>query len=115
MQKEVLAPITRKQATDLFLNGAPVVIVEYRSGQAEQIQWRDKETGKTLTAVITRHTVEAGTRSIAIAGERTEEGFTVGDFRPVAKKGQMCLWHIASFTQSKGAFSGSGRLQLLVD
>jgi len=56
--------------------GNPVVVVEFRSSKAEKITWRDKETKKSLSAPVVRHTVECGEVSVGV-GERVDENYDV--------------------------------------
>jgi len=104
--------MTAAEFTKRALAGERLLIVEYRGGAAEQIQWRDNTTGKTLTAIVAKHNVESGPNAVSVS-ERTGENYKIDDFKPAGKKGQLMVWHVNSLIPNKGSLSGTGTFEPL--
>lgn len=102
-------PITEKDAIAMFLAGHPVVLGEYRSSEAEVINWRDKTTGKALSAPVLRHVVEFGSKSVII-NERVEENFDILNYRSPYRKGSKVLVELASMESQRGVISCRGNV-----
>ena len=96
------------------LNGEPLMIVEYRSSNAETIPWRDKETGRAINLNLLSHNVEAGTRTIRVS-ERVPEGTDLTKYEAPFKRGQLCVLHLEEFGREKGSFTARGKMELLFD
>lgn len=92
--------------------GAVLAVGEYRHSKAEMIAWRDKQTGRAMTAPVLRHTVELGDQSVAVS-ERVPDSITkLEDLPPVPfKKGQMVVLHVEELTRNLGQFSARGKLE----
>src|ERR1043165_9560975 len=59
------------QAYDKYLKewmaGEFLALGEYRMSKAEVINWRDKTTGRAMSAPMLRHTVEFGSLSVQVS------------------------------------------------
>jgi len=103
------AAIKMADAQGMWAKGAVVVIVEFRKSQAERINWRDKSTGKAMTAPILRHTVETD-RDVLVVSERVPENFDVENFKSEYAKGQKCLLSITELATERGLMTVRGEL-----
>jgi len=92
--------------------GERILIGEYRSSKCETINWRDKVSGKPLSAAAVRHVVEFGPDSVVIA-ERTAENFEVAKFKAPASKGQKVACHFTEFLTERGVMSARGTLEVI--
>lgn len=104
--------MTLKQAVEAFEAGKPVLLVEYRSSMCGMMEWRDKTTGKALKAPKLTHNVELGVLSVLVS-ERVSEDLIPEQYNPPFKKGQRCVLHVTGFTQEKGSYKASGKLEAL--
>jgi len=93
--------MTQKQLTDAFLSGGRFLVGEYRSSKAEIIHWRDKVSGKPLTAGTLTHIVECGNDSVKVM-ERTAEDFVPTAYKSPLAKGQRVCVLVDSIEVSKG-------------
>jgi len=90
----------QQEAVARFLAGERLCILEYRTGKAEVITWRD-DSGRRMTAPIVKHAMESSTDAIGVS-ERVPDDFDIANFRP-RKKGEKCVVHIASISVTRGA------------
>jgi len=102
-------PIKLEEAVKRLSGGEVGAIAEYRFSKAEVMKWRDKESGKPLSAPILRHTVETAGQTIAIT-ERVADDFDVLNYKPQFVKGQKVLVTITELTTVRGNTSGRGSL-----
>lgn len=100
----------KADVTNAMLAGAFLIVAEYRSGAAEVINWRDKDTGRALSATVLRHVIEVGQHSVTV-NERVPEGAKVEDIKFPAKKGDKVLLHLSSMETTKGMISVRGRIE----
>lgn len=97
-------------AKDQWANGARMIVVEYRSSKMEQIAWRDKTSGKSMSAWIVRHHVECGTDIIQVS-ERTGDDFRPERWTaPPFAKGQRVILQFESFAVERGNITARGTL-----
>lgn len=94
--------------------GGFVAIGEYRHSKSEMINWRDKQTGRPMTAPVLRHTVEFGDQSVAVS-ERVPDGMKLEDIKVEFHKGETVVLHIEELTRSMGLVSARGKLERLTD
>jgi len=106
--------ITKAEALAQLQGGVFGAFVEYRMSTAEVINWRDKATGKAMSAPIVRHTVETATASIAVA-ERVPDDFNVAAFKPTIKKGAKCFLVMSEYMTERGSVKARGELFPLSD
>lgn len=98
-----------------FLNrtraGEFLAVGEYRHSKCETINWRDKQTGRAMTAPVLRHTVEFGDQSVAVS-ERLPDNITKEEEVPPVKwkKGQLVVLRITELTRNLGLVSARGEL-----
>lgn len=104
----------RKTALEKFEQGERLIVCEFRSSKVEQINWRDKTTGRALSATVLRHVVEMGADSVVV-NERTPEDFDGAKWQPPFKKGDKVVLHFTEFRTEKGMISTRGALELLTD
>lgn len=90
--------------------GEVLAVGEYRHSKAEMINWRDKQTGKAMTAPVLRHTVEFGDTSVAIS-EQVPEGMKIEDIKWPWKKGQSVVLHLEEWSRNLGLVSARGTLE----
>ena len=102
--------VSLKDVLAAFQRGAKVFLVEYRKSTAENITWRDKQSGRTLTGAVLRHTVETETESL-IVDERPPDEFKVELFKPPFAKGQRCALWLTEMTSERGVNRARGQLQ----
>jgi len=82
------------------MSGERLVVLEYRTGKAEVITWRD-DSGRIMTAPIVKHAMESATDAVSVS-ERVPENYDIGSFR-ARKKGEKCVVHVQSITVVRGA------------
>jgi len=103
--------MTQKEAIELILvQHKRILFVEFRSSRVETINWRDKSTGRALTATMVKHVVESGDDSVVIT-ERVPEGEKPTDHIFQEKKGTICALHVESLIVDKGSITGRGKLE----
>lgn len=102
----------KADAVKLWESGAMCVVVEFRRSIAETISWRDKTSGKALTAPVVRHTVESGIATITV-NERVADDFNVAAFKPPFEKGARVLLQFTELHTEKGNVSARGTLTAL--
>ena len=90
--------------------GGFIAVGEYRLSKAEMINWRDKVTGKPMSAPMLRHTVEFGSQSVAVQ-ERVADGTKIEDIHVTFNKGDAVILHVDEYTSAKGLVSCRGRLE----
>lgn len=90
-------------------SGIPVLLVEYRKSMAEQINWRDKASGKMMHAPVLRHTVETATASVMVT-ERVADDFKVDGYQAPFAKGQRVALYATELATDKGQLSARGQL-----
>jgi len=105
--------MTKAELQQAVEAGSPLVIVEYRSTRTDFIQWRDKTTGKAMSAHLLIHVCECGAVTMNVQ-ERMPDGWD-GKQLPAMpiKRGEKCVLHFASWTVNRGAVQASGRLEKL--
>ena len=89
--------------------GEFIAVGEYRLSKAEMISWRDKQTGRAMTAPMLRHTVEFAAGSVQVA-ERVPENTRIEDIAVPFRKGERVVVYFSELAQSKGSFTARGRL-----
>lgn len=92
--------------------GERLIVCEYRSSKLETLNWRDKDTGKSMSAAVVRHTLESGPDSVTV-NERTGNDFDAAKWVPPAKKGQMVALHFTEFKTERGIMSARGNLEVI--
>lgn len=107
---ENVKAIKLSEALANWQKGAAVLLVEYRHSIAETIQWRDRASGKAMSAGILRHTCETEREAI-IVNERQGDTFRPDDYVSPFKKGQRVLLHITNYTTERGVVKVDGHLQ----
>lgn len=93
--------------------GQFVAIGEYRHSKAEMLNWRDKQTGRAMSAPVLRHTVEFGDTSVAVSERLPESVTKIEDIKIEFKKGETVVLHIDELTRNLGLVSARGRLEKL--
>lgn len=104
----------KADAFKLIEAGELVVIGEYRSSDAQTINYRDKTTGRMTDMDMLSHTVEFGSNSVKLR-ERTDDNFKPDQYKAPYKKGQRVVVQLESLLREKGVYTGSGKLQPLED
>lgn len=104
--------MTEKEFVDRVQSGALLVLGEYRMSKQEMISWRDKQTGRPMSAPVLRHTVEFGDMAVAVS-ERLPDSITkLEEVPPIPfKKGQRVVLHLDELTRSLGMVAARGRLE----
>lgn len=90
--------------------GQMLALGEYRHSKAEMLNWRDKTTGRAMSAPILRHTVEFGDNSVSVS-ERVPEGTKLEDIKISFVKGQVVVLHIDEVSRNLGMVSARGVLE----
>lgn len=103
-----------KDAIERFQAGSLMVIAEYRGTIAEVINYRDKLTGKAMSAPICNHSVEVGPYQIKL-NERLQDGTDVKTLKVPFKKGQRVIMYLSGLTRTKGQLSADGTLEAIED
>jgi len=103
-----MAIITQTQAVKLFLAGSRLLVGEYRASKADTINWRDKTTGKPLTAGVLKFVVECGSDSVSVS-EKTPDTFNAEAYKCPYVKGQQVVIEVFSITVDKGSVSCRGK------
>jgi len=105
-------PMTEAEVLELHRDGFPVLFGEYRTGKAEDIQWRDKATKQMLTGKSVRHTLENAVESVVLS-ENVEDSFDCSKFVPPAKKGERVAYIIRGMQVTKGVTQYRGTVHPL--
>lgn len=92
--------------------GAFLAIGEYRHSKAEMINWRDKTSGRPMSAPVLRHTVEFGDQTVAVS-ERVPDGTKIEDIHVPFQKGDAVVLEVEEMTRNLGNVSARGRLSKL--
>lgn len=100
----------QQTAVTKFLEGAPIMVVEYRSSSTETINYRNKETGRPEKMIKLTHNVEMGNIGFPVS-ERVPDNFEPDKYVSPLKKGQRCVLHFDRFYRDKGAWNVSGTLE----
>jgi len=91
-----------------------LAVGEYRHGKAEMLNWRDKQTGRAMSAPILRHTVEFGetgnTTSVAVS-ERVPDGTKLEDIKIAFVKGELVVLQFEELSRNLGLVSSRGMLE----
>src|ERR1044072_6989131 len=85
-----------------------IAVGEYRLSKAEMISWRDKQTGRAMTAPMLRHTVEFAAGSVQVA-ERVPENTRIEDIAVPFRKGERVVVYFSELAQRRGSFAACGR------
>lgn len=105
-----MANITQEQALALFVSGAPVLQCAYMGSKAETISWRDKSSGKSMSAPILRHTCLLDGQALSVTERVDEKTFTPESYRSPFKQGQKVLVRFTEFLQQRGLLTARGEL-----
>lgn len=90
--------------------GEILAVGEYRHSKSEMINWRDKQTGRAMSAPVLRHTIEFGNNSVSVS-ERVPEGVKLEDIKIPWQKGQMVVLKIEEISRNLGLVSARGSLE----
>lgn len=104
--------MTLSEASKLFLAGGRLLVGEYRSSKAENITWRDKQSGKPMHAATLRHIVECGGDSVVVS-DYLPDGQTAEGYKPPFTKGQPVIISVTSIQVDKGLVSCRGQMSAL--
>lgn len=107
-----------EEIVGLLRQGKPLVIGEYRRSKAEVITWRDKESGRPMSAPSIRHTVETPDETFEVSDFiEVPEGKTAEDivraFVPLFNKGAEVLVVVKGWQAAKGVVKCRGELHAL--
>jgi len=97
---------------DRVEKGEILALGEFRHAKAETITWRDKGTGKQMSADIVRYTCEFGDVSIGVT-ENLKEGLTPATYKCPFTKGEQVAWSVSELKAHQGSISGRGTLTSL--
>ena len=100
---------TVAECQELWLKGAFCALGEYRSSKAEMISWRDKASGRPMSAPMLRHTVEFGEQSVAVS-ERVPDNTKLEDIKVPFIKGERVFLVVSEYTTTKGLVACRGTL-----
>jgi len=106
--------MTKKQAVEAWQQGAFTRVVEYRSGVAAAIDYRDKTTGVPKRFCKATHNLEGGPAAFSIT-EKLPDDCKVEAWVPPYKKGTMCLLTVESYSVMSGKTTATGKLEPLTD
>lgn len=104
--------MTLEQAISEFKRGKFVVVAEYRSSKAENIKWRDQQSGRMLSGVTLTHVLECDGATIMV-GERVPDDFDPKEYQPPFSKGQAVLLRLERLYTEKGVQKANGKLEAL--
>jgi hypothetical protein len=90
--------------------GELVLVGEYRMSKKEILEWRDKTSGRPLSAPLLRHTIEFGSVSVQMA-ERVPDNVKLEDIVVHFIKGDQVAAAITEWVVSKGSVSCRGTLE----
>ena len=100
---------TLDQARRDFEAGVLSCVGEYRMSKAEMINWRDKDSGRAMSAPVLRHTLELNGASIQVQ-ERVPDGTKLEDIHVPLKKGDIVVLRVSEWTVTRGLVSCRGAL-----
>jgi len=101
--------MTKDEAVKRFVSGYVLAMGEYRMSKTEEINWRDKLSGRAMSGCVLRHTVEFGDVSCTV-NERVPEGVKVEDVKVSFVKGEPVVLEVSEWTSQRGVISARGRL-----
>lgn len=90
--------------------GEFLAVGEYRHSRKEMLNWRDKQTGRAMSAPVLRHTVEFGENSVSVS-ERVPEGTKLEDISVSWHKGEAVVLRVEEMTRNLGLVSARGTLE----
>jgi hypothetical protein len=102
-----LTPELQKLANELLSQGKTVAVGEYRLTDANERSYMSKSTGKKETFSGVWHTVEIGTKAVAVQ-DRSDavqaEGFDISKYESPFTKGEIVVVEVTSagYTAGKG-------------
>lgn len=106
--------MTEKEFMQRARAGEFLAVGEYRHSKKEMINWRDKQTGRPMTAPVLRHTIECGDQSIAVNERLPDSIGKLEDVPPVPwKKGQSIVLLLSGLEREKGLLTAQGKLEQL--
>jgi len=107
----------QKEAIKRFMDGQPVLMVEYRGYKAETITWRDKDTKQSVSAPILRHNVEGVSENGSAVpygvSKRVEDNFVVSSYVSPFKRGEKVVLVFTAMMTERGNITFSGDLHKL--
>ena len=104
--------MSKTEVSERVLRGEFLAVGEYRHSRAEMINWRDKQTGRAMSAPVLRHTVEFDSQTIAVS-ERVPDGTKLEDIHVAFKKGEVVVLLLETMERNLGNVSARGRLERL--
>jgi len=99
---------TKINAGELLVAGV------YRHSKAEMLNWRDKVSGRAMSAPVLRHTLEFGSETVSVS-ERVPENTRLEEIKIPWVKGQRVVLHLEELTRNMGLLSARGSLEPLQD
>lgn len=104
--------MTEKEFLQRARAGEFVTVGEYRHSKKEMINWRDKQTGRPMTAPVLRHTVECGDNSVTVSERLPDTVQNLEQVPPVPwTKGEMVALLFEGLSKEKGLLTAQGKLE----
>lgn len=97
------------EAIQHWQSGGRILVAEYRSSRIDNITWRDKSSGKAMSASLLKHTIELGDVSCVVS-QRVPDDKRPEDYLGKFKKGDKVLFAFLTIQMERGAVSGTGEL-----
>lgn len=92
-------------------NGAPLLVVEYRSSKAEIISF--VKEGKPSSFPKLTHACELGGQPVVVTERVNDAAFTPDKYIPPFKRGQQVILALSAMHTEKGVTVASGTLQAI--
>lgn len=102
----------KSELTSKFLAGTPILVVEYRSGAAENIMCRDKAdpNGKRVARPIIKHNVEMGGKPVSVTEWVDDRNFDVANFKSPYTRGKTYALMLTDMASNKGHLEARGAM-----
>jgi len=106
--------MTKAKLLEAVTNGETIMAGEYIGSVAETISWRDKTTGKAMTAPTLRHTIMTGSKSVLVR-ERCADDSKPDSYGPPYSCMQSVVCTFWAVSSPNGAVHAEGKLEALTD
>jgi len=101
--------MTEQELLGRMMTGGVWAVGEYRNGKCESIKWRDKTSGKSMEALVGRHTIECGADTVTFS-PRLPEDYRHEEFGPLVPKGTRVAIAVQRMEMDKGNVTLFGTL-----
>lgn len=98
------------------LAGVPLVVAEYRGREAEDRNWKDRESGAMTSGTFCHDNIEIGRKPVKV-GVRLPDGVRAGgpETKDAFPLGSAVVLRLSSLDATMGNLKATGLLEVLTD